>query len=71
MVKTKKYKKNRKNKTVKNKSTRIKITSNFESGNIVFKNQVNNFINLEIKKEPYYKPVKENLEIGFILKHLI
>ena len=68
MVKTKKYKKNRKNKTVKNKSTRIKITSNFESGNIVFKNQVNNFINLEIKKEPYYKPVKREFRNWFYFK---
>ena len=35
MIKTRKNRKNKKNKTIKNICSRIRITSNFESGNII------------------------------------
>ena len=37
MTKTRKNKKNIKNKTIKNKCSRIRISSNFDSGNIIYK----------------------------------
>ena len=63
MTKTRKTRKNIKNKTIKNKCSRIRITSNFESGNIIYKGCKNNIINLEIKGEPYYRPVKRKFQL--------
>ena len=66
MYKTKKIKKNKKNKTIKNKN--IKISSNFESGNIIYKKNKNNIINLEIKEEPYPKSTKRKYKNWFYFK---
>ena len=68
MTKTRKNKKNIKNKTIKNKCSRIRISSNFESGNIIYKGCKNNIINLEINEEPYYKPVKRKYQNWFYFK---
>jgi len=58
MTKTKKISKKRKNKTIKNINRDINISSNFESGNIIYKKKENNIVNLEIKEEPYPKSTK-------------
>ena len=68
MTKTRKTRKNIKNKTIKNKCSRIRITSNFESGNIIYKGCKNNIINLEIKGDPYYRPVKRKFQNWFYFK---
>ena len=74
MPKTKKHKLIRKNKTRKNKQ--VKISSNFESGNIIHKSskcdkKLNTIINLEINEEPYPKFTKRKYKNWFILKPLI
>ena len=68
MIKTRKNRKNKKNKTIKNICSPIRITSNFESGNIIYKGCKNNVINLEIKEEPYYRPVKRKFQNWFYFK---
>ena len=63
----KKIKNKRKNKTRKNKG--IKISSNFESGNIVnLESTTNNDVHLEILERNMKKNKQINIEFGFILK---
>ena len=71
MPKTKKNNKIRKNKTRKCKP--IKISSNFESGNIIHKSskcdsKLNHIIDLEIREEPYPKYTKRKYKNWFYFK---
>jgi murein tripeptide amidase MpaA len=66
MSKTKKIRKNKKNKTRKKRM--INISSDFESGNIIHKNTQNNIVNLEIKEEPYPKSTKRKYKNWFYFK---
>jgi len=68
MTKTKKIRKNKKNKTIKSIDRIIRISSDFESGNIIHKNTKNNIVNLEIKEEPYPKSTKRKYKNWFYFK---
>ena len=66
MPKTKKNKKIRKNKTMKKKA--LRISSNFESGNIIYKKTKDNVVDLEIREEPYPKWTKRKYKNWFYFK---
>ena len=66
MPKTKRKTKIRKNKTKKSKS--IEISSNFESGNIIHKKTRDNFVDLEIREEPYPYSTKRKYKNWFYFK---
>ena len=67
MAKTKKIiKKNKKNKTYKEK--KVHISSNFESGNIIHIKTINNVVELEIHEEPYSKSTKNKYKNWFYFK---
>ena len=66
MSKTKKNKKNRKNKTIKRKP--LRISSNFESGNIINKKTKDNTVDLEIREEPYPVWTKRKYKNWFYFK---
>jgi len=57
----------RNNKT-KKKNSKIRISSNFESGNIIHKSTINNDVILEIKEEPYPKNTKRKYKNWFYFK---
>ena len=67
MTKTKRNKKSGKNKTRKLNQS-IKISSDFESGNIIQKSTKNNTINLEIENEPHPKNTKKKYQNWFYFK---
>ena len=66
MTKTKNKRKISKNKTIKHKS--VRVLSNFESGNIIFKKHQNNIIDLEIREEPYPRNTKRKYKNWFYFK---
>lgn len=68
MNKTIKKARKKKNKTLKKNYKTIKISSNFESGNIKFIKQNLNTIHLEIKNEPYPKKTKKKFQNWFYFK---
>ena len=72
MTKTKKLKKNIRNKTFKKSLRNLKISSNFECGNITLKKQThkdNKYeVNLEINKEPYPLKTKRKYHNWFYFK---
>lgn len=60
-----------KNKTAKNKTTKttpLRISSNFESGNIIHKKTKDNIVDLEIHEEPYPVSTKRKYKNWFYFK---